>query len=264
MIKRLLAHPLTRDLDIDDPETTTRRREIIRDKVFLRRIYEDWYQRLVTHLPAVAGATLELGSGGGFLNELVPNLITSEIFLSEDVDIVLDGAALPFSTRSLRAIVMVDVLHHIPDVRQFLSEARRCLVTGGRIIMVEPWTSPWSKVIYKNLHHEPFLTDTSDWNFPITGPLSGANGALPWIVFERDRRKFEAEYPELGVRTIEPFMPFTYLVSGGVSMRTIMPAFTFPFWRAVDNNFQRWSDTWSMFAFIMVERGENKTASAER
>jgi hypothetical protein len=38
MIKSVLAHPLTRGLDIDDPRTTGLHREIIQSKRFLRKI----------------------------------------------------------------------------------------------------------------------------------------------------------------------------------------------------------------------------------
>jgi len=40
MIKALLAHPLTRGMDIDDPRTTHLRQEVIQSKPFLRKIYE--------------------------------------------------------------------------------------------------------------------------------------------------------------------------------------------------------------------------------
>jgi hypothetical protein len=58
--------------------------------------------------------------------------------------------------------------------------------------MIEPWVSTLSRPIYTRLHHEPFNPDAKDWSFPDTGPLSGANGALPWIIFQRDRHHFES------------------------------------------------------------------------
>ncbi len=253
-LRKLLAHPLTRNLDIDDPGTTELRRNIIQHKVFLRKIYEEWYETLASHLPEVPGRTLELGSGGGFLKKFVPHLITSEIFACPDIQVVLDGCALPFCDRSLRAILMVDVLHHIPDVRRFFTEAQRCLAPGGRILFIEPWVSSWSRLIYTRLHHEPFCPEASDWTFPTTGPLSGANGALPWMVFGRDREQFESSFSDLTVSSIEPFMPFRYLVSGGVSMRSIMPGFAFPIWRAAESGLRRWRNQWAMFAFITVQR----------
>jgi len=149
---------------------------------------------------------------------------------------------------------MVDVFHHIPDSRVFLGEARRCLRSGGSVVMIEPWVSTWSRLIYSHLHHEPFDPAAKQWIFPDSGPLSGANGALPWIIFQRDRLKFESEFPELEIRTVRPSMPFRYLVSGGVSMRQLMPAASFPLWGALESWLDAWPRTWSMFALIHLTR----------
>ena len=253
-LKRLLAHPDTRDLSIDDPHTTTRRRSIIQSNRFLWRIYDEWYRMISSCIPDGPGRALELGSGAGFLEQYVPGLIASEVFPCPDIELVLDARRLPFSSGSLKAIAMVDVLHHIPDNRAFFAEAQHCLRPGGCIAMVEPWVSTWSRPIYTRLHHEPFDPQAKDWTFPETGPLSGANGALPWIIFQRDRREFESEFPGFEVRAVQPFMPFRYLVSGGVSMRQLMPESTFPAWRKIESWLCTHRDRWAMFAFIHLRR----------
>lgn len=253
-IKKLLAHPDTHNLSIDDPRTTEKRRGIIQSNRFLWQIYDEWYRLISNSIPSRTDRVLELGSGAGFLSRYIPGLITSEIFLCSDIKLVLDGRQLPFSAASLDAIVMVDVLHHIPDSRAFLAEAQRCLRSGGSIVMIEPWVSTWSRQIYTRLHHEPFHPEAKDWNFPDTGPLSGANGSLPWIIFQRDRREFESAFPELAIRGVRPFMPFRYLVSGGVSMRQLMPAGAFGLWRRIESWLGAWPQHWSMFAFIHLER----------
>ena len=72
------------------------------------------------------------------------------------------------------------------------------------------------------------------WEFPQTGPLSGANGALPWILFVRDRERFERDFPMWRVQSIRPIMPFRYLVSGGVSLRSLTPGWSFEIWSALE------------------------------
>ncbi len=253
-IKGLLAHPDTRDLNIDDPRTTERRRGIIQKNKFLCRIYDEWYRLISACIPEGPGSVFELGSGAGFLARYIPGLIASEVFLCPDIQLVLDARQLPFSSGSLKAIAMVDVLHHIPDNRAFLKEAQRCVRSGGSIVMIEPWVSTWSRRIYTRLHHEPFDPDAKDWTFPATGPLSGANGALPWIIFERDRHTFESEFRELQIQRVRPFMPFRYLVSGGVSMRQLMPEATFHLWRRLESWLGAWPQHWSMFALIQLTR----------
>jgi SAM-dependent methyltransferase len=250
----LLRRPETGAFDIDDPRTTDLRREIIRRNGFLKRIYEEWYGLLSSQIPDGSGKIVELGSGGGFLEDFVPEAITSEVFWRRGVRAVLDGRQLPFATSSLRSIVMVDVLHHIPESRPFLAEAERCLAPGGAILMIEPWVTKWSSLVYRHLHHEPFHPESRTWSFPAHGPLSGANGALPWIVFERDGTVFEKEFPNLKIREVRPMTPLRYLVSGGVSMRQLMPEATFRFWTALDSWLSRWPDRWPMFAMIDIRR----------
>jgi len=120
--------------------------------------------------------------------------------------------------------------------------------------MIEPWVSTWSRPIYRHLHHEPFDPSAREWTFPDAGPLSGANGALPWIVFQRDRHEFESEFPDLEIQAVRPVMPFRYLVSGGVSMRQLMPEATFTLWRKLESWLCTWPRHWSMFALIHLTR----------
>ena len=60
--------------------------------------------------------------------------------------------------------------------------------------MIDPWLSPWSKFVYKRFHHEPFRPEARDCAH--SRPLSGANGAIPWIVFVRDRHIFESAFSD--------------------------------------------------------------------
>jgi SAM-dependent methyltransferase len=251
---RWLAHPATRGLADDDPETTRIRKNIVRSKPFLRRIYLEWYAKLVSALPLGEGEVLEVGSGAGFFAEVCPEVITSEVFLCPEVKAIMDARCLPFKDGSLRAIVMTDVLHHIPEPEAFLREAQRTLRAGGRIVMIEPWVSAWSRLVYTHFHSEPFRPDASRWTFPSTGPLSGANGALPWIIFIRDKERFRALFPALRVTRLEPFMPLRYLLSGGVSMRSLMPSWSFGPWKAFERLLSPWMSDLAMFAFIQVDR----------
>lgn len=257
MFRSLLSHPLTRGLEVDAPETTVLRRDVIRGKDYLMRIYHEWYALLAQALPdGLNGAVLEIGSGGGFLKEHVSGLVTSDVLVLPGVSLVADGQLLPFRTGALRAIVMTNVFHHLPEPRAFLAEAARCLQRSGRVVMIEPWTTGWSRFVYGTFHPEPFRPNASEWEVRRGGPLSTANGALPWIIFERDRAKFEKEFPLLQIIEIRPLMPFRYLLSGGVSMRGEMPGWTFAFWRWFESLLTPWLGRLAMFARIVLERSE--------
>lgn len=257
-----LAEPSSRGLDLNDPALTERRKTLLKDKRFLERVYREWYQKIRESIPAGGGKALELGSGAGFLDEVYPGLIKSEVFWLAGNHLVLDGARLPFKAGSLKAIVMTDVLHHIPRPRDFFGEACRCLQPDGRIVMVEPWYTAWSGWVYRNLHHEPFAPEAADWEFPSSGPLSGANGALPWILFQRDRRLFEREFPCLTIEQVQIFMPFRYLLSGGVSMRSLAPAWSFAFWRRLENGLAPWMGRLGMFALIVLRRAPERASAS--
>jgi SAM-dependent methyltransferase len=255
VLKSLAAHPLTRRMNLDSPETTIQRLRIVQEKPFLKKFYHQCYQDLGKSLPVDAdGPLLELGSGGGFLKKYIPGLITSEILQIPGVDIILDGQRLPFKRAALRGIVMIDVFHHLPDVRSFLTEAADCVKPGGTIVMIEPWNTAWSRLIFRFLHHEPFRPGAQDWHFSAGGPLSIANQALPWIVFKRDQEKFKQQCPQWHIENIKLSYPFCYLLSGGLAYRSFMPGFSFGFWRTVENCLQTRMDFWAMFAKIVLIR----------
>jgi SAM-dependent methyltransferase len=253
LVERLLGHPATRGLDIDDPATTSVRREIVRSKPFLTAVYDEWYDLMVSRIPDLAGSLLELGAGGGFLKERLPEVITTEVFPVPGVDRVVDARDLPFEDASLRGILMTNVFHHVPNAAKFLTEAERTLVTGGRIIMIEPWNTGWSRFVHRHLHVEAMSPDASDWEFPAAGPLSGANAALAWIVTARDRQRLESEW-RLRVLETRPLMPFRYLASGGVSLRSLQPMWTFKAWKALERGWV--GRRMAVFALIVVERVE--------
>ncbi|MGB2705877.1 MAG: radical SAM protein, partial [Candidatus Omnitrophota bacterium] len=81
--------PETKEISsLDDPQTTLLHRDIIQKKPFLRRIYTDFYNRFKgTASDFPPGALLvELGSGGGFIKDVIPNVITSDILKLTGVD----------------------------------------------------------------------------------------------------------------------------------------------------------------------------------
>ncbi|MCU0292651.1 MAG: class I SAM-dependent methyltransferase [Thermoanaerobaculaceae bacterium] len=247
-----LAQPSTRGLDLDDPRTTVLRRRILLEKGFLRQVYREWYGLLAEALPDGAGAVVELGSGAGFAADHVPGLVPTELLITPHVRVVADGLALPFASRSLRGIVMTNVLHHLPRPRRFFAEASRCVRAGGAVAMIEPWITPWSRLVYRHLHHEPCDDHATEWEFPPGGPLSAANQALPWILFARDRGRFEREAAGWKVEQVRPLMPLAYLLSGGLSWRSLLPGALYRAWRVMERPLE--GRLTAMFALVVLRR----------
>ncbi|MBF0406757.1 MAG: class I SAM-dependent methyltransferase [Candidatus Riflebacteria bacterium] len=263
-VKEYLEHPLTRGKSIDDPSTSELRKEIIKSKPFLYSLYREWYKLLINSLPEINGKILELGSGGGFLAELIPDLIASDIIFLNKLSLICDARSLPFVGDSFKAIVMVNVLHHIPCIDSFFKSASRVLKRGGRIIMIEPWLTKTSKLIYKNMHHELFDEKQKAWQLSTDSPLSSANGALPWIVLQRDIRKFEALFSEFKILKIHKMMPLSYLLSGGVSMRSLIPGFLYSPIRFIENILEKNFTSTGMFALAILEKNAESGKFVQR
>jgi SAM-dependent methyltransferase len=226
--KRLAQEPRARGLDLESADATAAHARLIRDKAFLRRLYERYYAEFArADRSAPRGARVELGSGGGFLDRIVPGLLRLDVRPGADVDVVASALALPFSPRSVGAVFMLNVLHHLPDVAVFFSDLERILAPGGRVVMIEPYVSPVSGVVYRHAHHEPFDPEQEGWRIEAGGAMTAANDALPWIVFERDRDRFEAEFPDLEIVRVAPHTISLYVLSGGLSYRSLAPGFMF-------------------------------------
>lgn len=231
---------------------TIERFKYLKDASYLKMIYQFWYHQIFLNLPPCSEKILELGSGGGFLKKIIPNIITSDILMHAGIDKKINAHFLPFQNRSLSAIVGTNVLHHISQIWKFFEEAERTLQHKGKLIFIEPWHTALSKPIYRYLHHEPFDVHAS-WEVKPGDPLDSANGALPWIIFFRDQIKFKKNYPSLTKISIKTFMPFSYLVSGGIERRWPLASWFFPLIRALEKPF----DFLGLFALIVVEKNKS-------
>jgi len=106
------------------------------------------------------------------------------------------------------------------------------------------------------LHHEPFNARSEHWRFDSSGPLSGANGALAWIVFRRDRRRFEKTLSVLGATAIPDAYPTLLLVDRRLETLepdTVSPD---PFCRGMDRVLLWLTPQFGSFVDIEVEKTE--------
>ncbi len=243
---------------LDDPGRGAELSDILRRKPALRRLYQEVYAKYHACLERCPreGIALELGSGGGFVQEVIPEMVTSDVLEYETVDQVVDAMNMPFADDSLRMICMLNVLHHIPDVEAFFREADRCLLPGGRIFIADQypgWISTW---ILQHAHHEPFRPEASEWKFESTGPLSGANGALAWIVFQRDLEKFHQRFPRLRMTDFQPHTPLRYWLSGGLKTWSLLPDWAFLIATLGDRFLLACSPRWGSFLDVEIVKTE--------
>jgi hypothetical protein len=120
--------------------------------------------------------------------------------------------------------------------------------------MIEPWITVWSYLIYKLLHHEATDISQRGWDFESSGPLSGANPALPWIVFQRDRFLFERIFSNLRIEAIRLHTPLRYLASGGLSYTATAPLSWYGPLVRLETRAQPLRRGFAMFATIILRR----------
>ncbi len=137
-------------------------------KPVLRSVYAVWFEALIEALPR-GGAVLEVGAGPGCLaqyaRQRVPGIrwMASELLDVPWADLVADGLRLPVRSAAVRALVGVDVVHHLADPARFFEEAGRVMEPGGRLLVLEPWVSPFSHPIYRWLHQEGCHPKLDPW-----------------------------------------------------------------------------------------------------
>jgi SAM-dependent methyltransferase len=172
----------------------------------------------------VHGIRLELGTGAGFIKTLYPDVITSDVKPLPHVDLVAKAQCLPIRSAAVRAIYAINVFHHVSDPRAYFREVLRVLLPGGGVVMIEPYHGAMARLVYRRLFTmESFNPDARGWANPTSGPASGANQALSYIVFKRDRKLFEEDFPVLRIIADEPHSNLAYLASGGVNFRQLLP-----------------------------------------
>lgn len=238
---------------MNSSELTILRQGILKDKPALSVLYEEWYALIRDNLAVIEGQTLELGSGGGFLKNVIPGAITSDVLEGVDVDIILDakkvGDVFP---HSLSNIVLVNVFHHINDSAVFINSVLKALKPGGRILMIEPSYNIWSSLVYSVFRHEPFLPNQDSWSFVSSDPLKDSNQAQSWIVFKRDRIIFERLYPELNILSWHFLMPFSYMATGGLSFNSPVGKRLIVLLRRFEKKLL--DSRFGIFSFIVIER----------
>jgi SAM-dependent methyltransferase len=207
------------------PEQLRIQRAAWERRPLLRTIYAEWFDRIAHQLSPVDGPTVELGCGIGAFKEFRPETVATDVMATPWAEAVVDAQQLPYADSSVANLVLIDVLHHLPQPRRFLADAERALRPGGRVVMVEPYCSPISTPLYKVFHFErtdlrsdPFRDEAQSDSDPFE-----SNQALPTLIFWRHLERFRALHPRLEVVRRERFALVAYPLSGGFTGRQLVP-----------------------------------------
>jgi len=226
----------------------------IRSKPYLGKLYVEWAETILKNL-APSGITIEIGATNPVTRRVFSqgNVLGMDVMPFPTLAIQADATQMPFASCSIANLVATDTFHHLPDAEPFLAEVLRVLTVGGRLILIEPWSNLLANFIYRRFHPEPF-DPSAGWTTSGDGPMTRANGALPWIVFERDRTLLAERFPALAITSLCQIMPFSYLVSGGVRSRLGMPGALYKLIRKVERIFEHRGI--GLSALIVVQKND--------
>ena len=197
-------------------------------KPALRSVYRSWYSRIVERL-APTGPTVEIGGGSGNFKEFFPDAISTDVIAAGPwLDCLVDARQLPFASSSVGNFVMADVLHHLPRPFDFLRDAQRALRPGGRLIILEPAATPWSRLVLGLFHHEPVDLDQDVFAEDGTPPPANdgytfANQAFGSLLFVRDPQETLTRVPGLTLRSVDRSDFVVYPATGGFSYFCLVP-----------------------------------------
>jgi SAM-dependent methyltransferase len=232
IIKRL-KDPRLETVDFDSDELLVIQKAILLEKKMMRGVFTHFYQRCMAldkKYFSGNGQRLEIGAGVSFFNRLFPDVLITDIKKSGHLDRVIDAQQMDMENESVRAIYGINCFHHLPEPDKFFHELERVLVRGGGCILIDPYYGPISEMILTRL----FKTETFDksqpgWNTASRGVMVGANQALSYIVFVRDRETFREKFPGLEIVYSHPLNNYLqYLLSGGLNFKQLCPDFFIP------------------------------------
>ncbi len=215
-------------VDIDGAGRIENHRAILARKKMLRDVFIDFhllFDELDRNFLSGNGLRLELGAGVAPMRDTYPDVLATDVVPSEHLDRIINAEAMDVDDGSVRTVIGQNCFHHFPHPDKFFQELLRVLVPGGGAILLEPYYGPVASLLYTRLFHtEGFDKRYPSWETPVAGPMNGANQALSYIVFKRDRAIFESKYPGLEIVLEKPVDNYLrYLLSGGLNFRQLCP-----------------------------------------
>lgn len=260
-LRRIMYEPRVRDVPVDDNALLGIHGAVLREKPLLRSAFETFYTDMAGYCDRffkVPGIEVELGTGVGFFKQMRPQLKTSDVRKGPHIDLEIDAQAMDLPDASVRCIYAINVFHHLPEPELFFSELDRVLQPGGGCVLVEPNGEFFSALVHRHLHtDEHFDPNAEGWKTQyIGGPLSGANQALSYIVFQRDREEFNRKWGDKLeiVHHGYEINSLRYLLSGGLNFRSLAPSFMTPVIKGIEYALSPLRRFWSLHQVIVIRK----------
>lgn len=228
-------------------------------KPLLQEIYRGFYNLILNSIRTdIKGATVELGSGIGNFKSVYPEAIATDIFPNPWIDQVESAYKLSFQNESVANLILFDVFHHLAYPGSALSEARRVLVSGGRVIIFEPFVSILGLIVYGMLHHEPIgLFKKIDWF--VEGQKNpdekyyAAQGNASRI-FNFQFNMFSKYLTDWNIIKIQKMSALSYILSGGFSKPALYPKKLLPWIKRIEKILGLFPSIFATRILIVLEK----------
>lgn len=229
-IRTFLQEPRLKGVNPDSDEMLAIHSKVLYEKPMMREVFSEFYDMCIAldkkYFSDSKAKRVEIGAGVSFFKKKHPEILSTDIKNAENLDMVVDAQNMPFEDKSVRAIYGINCFHHFPNPNLFFNELERVLDTGCGCVLIEPYYGAVASRFYKKIFDtETFDMTQKEWVNESLGYMNGANQALSYIVFTRDKKKFEMLYPNLEIVIQKPLYNYMrYLLSGGLNFRQIVPS----------------------------------------
>lgn len=204
--------------------------QTISEDRYISKVYRDIYKEFfnigsdaLIDNPKV----LEIGGGDlSFARDFWGQVIVTEAEeTSQDKTVLTNVSAedLPFADAQFEMVIAKDSLHHFKNPYRALSEIQRVLKNKGMFIVSEPYWSPLGRFIYRYIHPEPWDVNVKSLSRS-SNDLWDSNQALLFLLSNKFKSNFSNEFPKLQLTVLRPTYGISYMLSGGVHNRTLIPS----------------------------------------
>lgn len=238
LLDKLREHDIA-TVDINGGDRLLVHARVLERKRLLKSVFHQFH-RMFDHLDRKhlggTGIRIELGAGVAPIRDTYPDVLASDVVVARGLDFAIDAGRMALANGSVRVLFGQNCFHHFPDPIAFFNEMDRVVAPGGGAILLEPYHGPLATLLYPRLFHtEGFDKTYPSWQAPTVGPMNGANQALSYIVFVRDRALFEKQFPHLQiVADIACGNYVRYLASGGLNFRQLCPGWVEPILTSIE------------------------------
>lgn len=234
-LRKTLQEQSLIDVDVDSDELIEKHRGILLRKKIIRDVFLEFYKTyrgLEEKYFEGPGLRVEIGAGSSLFKHFYPEILSTDIKKAKHLDRVIDAQDMDLEPNSVRVIYGTHCFHHFPHPEKFFSELERVLQEKGGCILIEPYYGPLASAFYQRVFEtEHFNKDQKSWDSDdqSQGVMKGANQALSYIVFKRDRKIFEEKFPHLQIVHQRVFTNYLrYFLSGGINFKSLVPQFMAP------------------------------------